>query len=187
MKEDMEAKSRELDNIIGAAREASVRIGIGAFSEEFNNEAEDLEKRSRWWLLAAALGVAVTIAAAIGWELLWPMPTGGKYWVLHAFSKVPVIVMLFTVALTCAQMFRSLQHQRATNRHRALTLQTFRSFVEGTEDPDVRDAVLTIAASSVFANSPTGLAGSRGAPTDPASGPAFLRVLARTLRREEPS
>ena len=50
-----------------------------------------------------------------------------------------------------------LRHQVSTNRHRALRLQTFRVFVEATEDENVKDAVLLSATQAIFASTLTGL------------------------------
>ena len=74
--------------------------------------------------------------------------------------------MLFTGTLWCGRIYRALLHQAATNKHRALSLQTFRAFVEATEDENVKDAVLLSATRAIFASIPTGFVDQKAVPDD---------------------
>ena len=162
------AKRTEVDEIVEAAREASASAGVATFTSEFDEEAKALARGSKVWLVAAA----VLAAATVGWTVLsfdWPpLPEGANSWVTlrHVVTKVSVIAVLFTATVWCGRIYRALRHQRSINRHRALSLKTFQAFVKATDDPVTRDAVLTAATKSIFANVPTGFVEERATGQD---------------------
>ena len=53
-------------------------------------------------------------------------------------------------------MYKTNKHQESVNKHRANALKTFQAFVEATNDPTVRDAVLMETTRSIFAFTPSG-------------------------------
>ena len=161
-------KRDEVDRIVALAREAAGRAGVATFTQEFDAESKTLAATSRWWL-GAVVGLALlTITAALG-SFYWPsLPNDASGWVTlrHVVAKVSVIAILFTGTVWCGRIYRALTHQRSVNRHRALSLTTFQAFVEATDDPGTRDAVLVAATKSIFGNVPTGFVDERGATQD---------------------
>lgn len=152
-------KKETIEQIESAARTAAASAGAGTFTDEFNAEAESLQGRSTKWLIAAAVFAGTTIAAALLFYF-WPEVSSeaGPWETLRNIaSKAAIIVVLFTGTVWCGRIYRALVHQAAVNRHRALSLKTFQAFVEATDDPYVKDAVLMAATRTVFGNVPTGL------------------------------
>ena len=163
-----EAKRTEVDKIVEAAREASASAGVAIFTSEFDNEAKALARSSKWWLLAVVALAGTTAVWAIC-SFDWPStPESANSWITlrHMVAKASVIAVLFAGTVWCGRIYRALRHQRSINRHRALSLKTFQAFVEATDDPVTRDAVLTAATKSIFANVPTGFVEERATGQD---------------------
>lgn len=161
-------KQAEVDRIALSAREASGRAGVGTFNREFYEEAERLALVSRQWLRWVVGLACLTIGTAVG-SFFWPaLPDDASSWTTlrHAVTKVSVIAILFTGTIWCGRIYRALAHQRSINKHRALSLTTFQAFVEATDDPATRDAVLMAATKSIFGNVPTGFVDERGTTQD---------------------
>ena len=161
-------RRQEIDKIVNLAREASASAGVATFTSEFDSEAKTLAQSSRWWLRAVGVLALLTITSAIG-SFFWPaLPEDANSWATlrHVVSKVSVIAILFTGTVWCGRIYRALRHQRSINRHRALSLKTFQAFVQATDDPATRDAVLMAATKSIFANVPTGFVEERAANQD---------------------
>lgn len=161
-------KREEIDKIVNLAREASASAGVATFTSEFNSEAKALASNSRMWLWFTGMLALVTLAFAIG-SFFWPpLPEDANSWATlrNVIAKVSVIAVLFTGTIWCGRIYRALTHQRSINKHRALSLKTFQAFVQATDDPATRDAVLMAATKSIFANVPTGFVEERTADRD---------------------
>ena len=158
----------EVHRIVELTREASASIGVATFTHEFDGEADVLANRSKKWLsVVVALSIATLCAAIV--SFWWPsLPDEANSWTTlrHVVGKVSVIAILFTGTIWCGRIYRALTHQRSINRHRALSLKTFQTFVEATDDPATRDAVLMAATKSIFGNVPKGFVDERGATQD---------------------
>ena len=161
-------KREEVDKIVTLAREASASAGVATFTHEFDDEARRLAAGSKKWLGAVISLTILTSAAALA-SFFWPsLPDNANSWLTlrHVVAKVSVIAILFTGTIWCGRIYRALTHQRSINRHRALSLKTFQAFVQATDDPATRDAVLMAATKSIFGNVPTGFVDERGATQD---------------------
>lgn len=164
-----EEKREEVDRIVVAAREAAASAGVATFTSAFKEEAEQLASEAKKWF-RRTIGCSVAAVLAIIFLYFWPtLSADASNWqiVRNAFMKLSVIAVLFNGAVWCARMYRAKSHQTSVNRHRALSLKTFQAFVEATNDPRTRDAVLLAATKSIFANVSTGLVGDRPVGEDP--------------------
>lgn len=158
----------EVNEIVAQIREASASAGVATFTHEFDQEAKRLSASSKKWLGAVIALTVLTSAVAVV-SFFWPsLPDNANSWATlrHVVAKIPVIAILFTGTIWCGRIYRALTHQRSINRHRALSLKTFQAFVQATDDPATRDAVLMAATKSIFGNVPTGFVDERGATQD---------------------
>lgn len=158
----------EVDRIVAQVREASASVGVATFTHEFDQEARRLADSAKKWLWAVIVLTVLTSAAAVA-SFFWPsLPDDANSWATlrNVVAKVSVIAILFTGTVWCGRIYRALTHQRSINRHRALSLKTFQAFVQATDDPATRDAVLMAATKSIFGNVPTGFVDERGATQD---------------------
>lgn len=157
--EYIEKKKEELEGIIDATRKAAAEAGISAFAAQFEKEAETLEDSATAWLRTAGVLGLLTLAAAVVF-FVWPSASAaaGPWETLRVLgSKATIVAVLFTAAVWCGRIYRATAHRCAINKHRSLSLQTFREFVEGTESPRVKDAILLATTKAIFGNAPTGL------------------------------
>ena len=163
-------KKAEIEDTVRAAREAAASVGVATFTQEFDQEATALNKQSKKWLWATGLLSIATVVVAVG-SYFWPSVSAeaGVWETLrYAVSKVTVIAVFFTSTVWCVRIYRALSHQATVNKHRALSLKTFRAFVEATEDEYVRDAVLMAATKAVFGPVSTGLVDQKTGGEEPA-------------------
>lgn len=157
-------KERQLDEIISVAKDASATVGVATFTQEFDNEATNLNNKSRNWLIATGGFALLTILAA-GGLYFWPkiLPDADAWETLrNVVSKAAIIAVLFTATIWCGRIYRALMHQSTINRHRALSLKTFQAFVAATYDERIKDAVLMAATRTIFGRVQTGLVSDTG-------------------------
>lgn len=155
-KSDIQSKHEEIDNIVVKAREASASAGAAVFTKDFDDEATNLKTTAKQWLWATGILAIATIIFAV---LLWWVsePTNNPWQAMQKFgSRIIVLIVLFTATLWCGRIYKALMHQAVTNRHRALSLQTFQAFSSAASDDDTRNAVLTETTRSIFATTASG-------------------------------
>lgn len=155
-KNDIESKHDEIDDIVVKAREASASAGAAVFTKDFDGESSTLKSSAKNWLIVTTILALVTITFSV---LLWWVsePTDNPWQAAQKFgARIIVLVVLFTATLWCGRIYKALMHQAVTNRHRALSLQTFQAFSAAASDDDTRNAVLTETTRSIFAASASG-------------------------------
>lgn len=153
------------------AEKAAAAFGAAKFSDEFENEAKALNCSSNKWLCVTALLAVATIGSAGGF-LFWAIlsPPGGTFDMLQLsdlMARSAIIAVLFTGTLWCGRNYRALVHQATTNRHRALSLKTFKAFVDSTEDAHIKDSILMATTRSIFGHATTGLVSDGAAGKEP--------------------
>lgn len=174
----VEAKKKEFDGIIAAAREASASVGVAHFTGDFSGEAARLEASANTWLKwTAGLGVTTALAAVMIAVLL-PVSdvTVTPHVVQVMTTKLIVLGLLFTATIWCGRMYKAAKHQAAVNGHRANALKTFQAFVKAASDDATRNAVLLETTHSIFSSTATGYLDGGD---DPSSGPTRVLEVVR--------
>lgn len=145
----------ELDGILKATREAAAEAGVGVFTDDFLNDARAREEDAETWLRRAAVGAFGTLIAAV---LVFFLPLPENQYALIQFSttKLVVLAMLIAVTAWCASNFKANKHQATVSRHKAHALRTFQAFVQASDNPVVKDAVLLETTRAIFAHAATG-------------------------------
>ena len=150
-----------------AAAEASKRTGISVHATVFEDSAKSLQTFARVWLSVTALLAVATAAVAIGFQQVAPFigldfdaTTPGK-WIPYVTSKVILLGLGISATIWTGGVYKALRHQVTLNHHRANALTTFRTFVAGTDDPDIKNAILLEATRSIFAVGPSGFLGDK--------------------------
>ena len=159
---ESEEKSKELEAIISASREAVGQVGVGEYTQDFQKEAETQADASRNWLVAAGVFGILTVAATLFFLIYLPIPSGSDLAqiIQFGFTKLVILGLLVSTTLWCARIYRAKKHQETINSHRANALRTFQTFVEASDDRQIRDAVLLEATRSIFAITSSGYLGS---------------------------
>ena len=160
---DGAAKDQELERILAAARQAAADIGVGGFTEEFQQEAERAERESKWWLVAAIIGSLTTVGTLVfsQWWASYMIDPGATLWEA-AGIKVGVVALMVYASSWCARMYKAVRHQSTTNRHRALSLKTFNAFSQAASSEEAREAILLAAGKCIFEGRSTGLTEEKG-------------------------
>ena len=153
------------------AEKAAIAFGAAKFSDEFENEAKALKSSSIKWLCVSALLAVATIGIA-GVFLFreFPDTTQNEFSLVLLsvlMNRSVIIAVLFTGTLWCGRNYRALVHQATTNRHRALSLKTFKAFVDSTENAHIKDSILMATTRSIFGHAATGLVSDDAAGKEP--------------------
>lgn len=153
----VEGKSKEIDSIVTAAREASASAGVGVFTSDFAGQATNLASEGKKWLkYTACLAIATILTALLSFFVpIEKDATNPQIW-QYMTSKVLILIVLLTATVWCGRLYKATKHQEALNNHRANALKTFQAFVKAASDDTTRNAVLLETTRSIFAIGPSG-------------------------------
>lgn len=141
-----------------AVREQAAEAGVATNAQVFLSQAATHSTAAEGWFKATIWVTVATVAVALFFVILsffyQPATTAGS--IQFVLSKIIFLSTLSFGIFWCARNYRAERHNKTLNKHRANALGTFRAFVEGTEDTQVRDAILLQAAQAAFVNRSTG-------------------------------
>lgn len=160
----------EFDGIIEATRQASASAGVGVFNSDFENDGTNRDDDAKTWLIAAIVSAAATLIAAVIFFWIKADPATGHFGLIQfTTSKLVILAMLIAATAWCASNYRANKHQAAISRHKAHALKTFQAFVQASDNPQVRDAVLLETTRSIFTHPTTGYIRGDSGGSEPAS------------------
>lgn len=146
-----------LQAVKAQAAEAGVATNAQIFLEDSGNHAKIAKK----WLTATICTSTITLVVAIIFVIIsfkyQPGTTAAA--IQYVVSKLILLSTLSFGIFWCARNYKSSKHNETLNKHRANALMTFRAFVEGSGNPQVKEAILLQAAQAAFVNRPTGYEG----------------------------
>lgn len=145
----------ELDQIIQATREASAEAGVGEFTQDFANDSVARETDATTWLSRSAVAAVATLVVAILFFFFRP-DLNGVALIQYTTSKLVILAMLIAITAWCAGNYKANKHQASVSRHKAHALKTFQAFVQASDNPAIKDAVLLETTRSIFTHSQTG-------------------------------
>lgn len=172
LREKAEEHARGAETAEANANKVAAAVAAAQFSDSFSKEANALKTAARQWLAVTGLLAVVTVVAAFSFmdsvgiaertlsaAQTTSQPDPIMRWdvLSNMVNRATILAVLFTGTLWCGRIYRSVAHQATTNQHRALTLDTFKAFVNASEDPHVKDSILLAAARTIFGRAPTGL------------------------------
>jgi hypothetical protein len=158
-RKEIEQQLEDAKRVVEGIRSQSAELGIGNEAKNFSDVAKvHKDKAIIWfWLTTSVLALSVFVAfAALEWTSK-NLVAASSFEIANFISTKLIIVGICFYAINLSgRNFMSHKHNEEVNRHRMKALQTYKSFVEGTSDATVRDAVLAHAANAVFAPQDTG-------------------------------
>lgn len=163
---DVSNKSKEIDKIIQAAREASASVGVAHFTTDFLAEAKSMELQALVWLKATAILAGLSLCTAIYFLQATPQLSTTASAIQYVSSKVLILVLLITATLWCGNLYKAAKHQAAANKFKGNSLKTFQAFVNATNDSTVKDAILIETTRAIFSESATGYIGNDNSSAD---------------------
>lgn len=163
---DSFSTKKNIDNILNDAQEAlsaikqaSGEIGAEKFAESFDKESVKLNKGARLWLLVTAVLAFISFTTFNGFLENQPSIYSTPTAIIYISSRVFIMTLLISATFWCGNMYKIIKHQAAANKFKANALNTFQTFVENTENPDIKDAVLLETTKAIFTEYSTGLIG----------------------------
>lgn len=168
-RQEAEEMLQEAEKILEALRNVSAKIGVSNFAEVFDGQAEQNKKTARRWLIASMVSAGVILISLylIFGQLTSVLKDGIGFEISLQifFAKLLIFSFLSVVFYQVVKNYNANMHLYALNKHRQNSLMSFQAFVESTEDPKIRDAVLIQATRAIFEAGETGYVSSRDAST----------------------
>lgn len=163
--EEIQKQKQQGEEILKAMREASAVAGVSNFAGVFGEQAEKHKKLAIWWLLFSILA-AIAIGGFLWWifnQLVETIKGGVEFTVsLQIFLAKILLLSFFSVVFyQIVKNYNANMHLYTLNKHRENSLKTFQAFVESTNDPKTKDAVLIQATKAIFEAGDTGYVSSK--------------------------
>jgi hypothetical protein len=157
-KQKLDGIQGEASEALGAIQEQAAQGGVSKNAEFFKLDCEQHLANARTWkgwtIATAVITTVVTFAFFAASWFYTPQSTPAA--IQYVASKVILISALFFVTVWCARNYKAQMHNHTLNKHRQNALQTFKTFIEGTSDERVKDAILLHTANAAFSPRSTG-------------------------------
>ena len=158
--EEIISQKDQVDKIVRSMQEASAEKGVSIYAGIFQEEAERNKKTARNWLIASIFAFVCLIGGLtlIFTKLLITISGTGiaELDVESVFTRILLISFASIGLYQMLKNYNANMHQYSLNKHRENSLKTFRTFVDSTNDTEIKDAVLIQATKSIFEAGETG-------------------------------
>ncbi|MDE0092249.1 MAG: hypothetical protein OXN83_03060 [Oligoflexia bacterium] len=167
-KKQIENKTKEANSILESMRIASAEAGVSQnaihYSEAKQNHAG---KANKWYKWGQALLIGLTAGVIIvGIAFFGKKGTEPVLGYLEIATLIVISLWIYAINF-CNKNFHAEKHNETVNANKAKTLTTFRSFVDATDNENIKDQVLIYASASAFSNPSTGFNRDQGVPLPP--------------------
>lgn len=154
----MEEAKAEAQKALQAVRDQAAEAGVSTNAQIFLQDSQSHSRTAFIWLVATIGASFITLLVAVFFVKLSLEiePKSVPAAIQYTVSKLILLSTLSFGIFWCAKNYKSQKHNETLNKHRANALMTFRSFVEGTDDQGIKDAILLQAAQAAFSSRPTG-------------------------------
>ena len=165
----IEKNLQESNNILDSMRSASAETGVSQNAIHYSNAREDHANRAKKWYKWGKWLLITLIIATISTGIAFVCFKESDQLTLGYFEIAAIVVFsLWVYAINfCNKNFHAEKHNEMINANKARTLTTFRSFVESTEDENIKNQVLLYASTSAFSNPSTGFGKNQSPPLPP--------------------
>lgn len=163
--EEIQKQKQKGEEILKVMREISAVAGVSNFAGVFGEQAKKHKKSANWWLI-----VSIITAVAIGCFLWWVFDqlvetikseVGFQVSIQIFLAKILLLSFFSVVFYQIVKNYNANMHLYTLNKHRENSLKTFQAFVESTNDPKTKDAVLIQATKAIFEAGDTGYVSSK--------------------------
>ena len=146
------------ESALDAVRAQAAEAGVATNAQIFLTDSTNHSKTASNWLISTVSFATITLIVSIFLydRSLSYIPSSAGEAIQYIFSKLILLSTLFFGIYWSSRNYRSSKHNETLNKHRANALMTFRAFVEGSSDQQVKEAILLQAAQAAFINRPTG-------------------------------
>lgn len=160
-KKMLKAYKTDAENALQAVKDQAAEAGVATNAQIFLSDSEAHGEIAKKWLNATIWASGITLAVAILFVFISfnYQPDSTAAAIQYVVSKLILLSTLSFGIYWCARNYKSSKHNETLNKHRANALMTFRAFVEGSGDQQIKEAILLQAAQAAFINRPTGYEG----------------------------
>jgi len=161
---ELKTKQSEADKALTAIKDQAAKLGVTSNAVVFRKTADEHKEHAAEWRRLTkrmTIGTFATALASLAIAFVYVPPTTAAA-IQIVVSKLIVLSTLTLFTVWCANNYRSEKHNETLYRHRTNALITFQTFIEGSSDPRVKDAILLHAAQTAFSPRPTGFESSEG-------------------------
>lgn len=160
-KKMLESYKVDAEKALQAVKDQAAEAGVATNAQIFLTDSEGHGETAKKWLTATIWSSGITLIVAITFVIIsftyHPSTTAAA--IQYVVSKLILLSTLSFGIYWCARNYKSSKHNETLNKHRANALMTFRAFVEGSGDQQIKEAILLQAAQAAFVNRPTGYEG----------------------------
>lgn len=148
----------KMDNVLSSAQDAAAKSGVAKYSNLFEKEAIDHEKKAKTWLILTLSVIgAIVLAASLLIEFFPEESAKTGEIVQYTVSKIVILSALFFVLSIFNRNYKAHKHNAVLNKHRQNALSTFETFSNASgSDVQTKNAVLMEATRTIFSNQQTG-------------------------------
>ncbi len=168
-KNQMENQKKSAESILESMRTASAETGVSQNAIHYSNAQKcHSEQAQNWYKWGRNLLIGLIVFLSIIGISFFVFK--GKEALMLGYLEIAVLIIisLWIYAINfCNKNFHAEKHNETVNANKAKTLTTFRSFVEATEDENIKNQVLLYASASAFSNPSTGFNKAQGVPLPP--------------------
>ncbi|MBN1271218.1 MAG: hypothetical protein JXB26_03015 [Candidatus Aminicenantes bacterium] len=144
----------EIKKIKESSQIAAREMGVTTQANYFERQAKEHRRGSRIWLFLTGLFSAFLIGFGV---LIW---INVKKMILENYNttqliqisiaKLIIFTVLYYAVIWAGKAYKSHKHNYIVNKHRENALLTFRAFIESTDNPEIKNAVLLKATETIF-------------------------------------
>lgn len=157
-KKMLESYKVDAEKALQAVKDQAAEAGVATNAQIFLIDSTNHGKTAQKWLKATICSAVITLIVAIAFVIisfLYKLDNTAVA-IQYVVSKLILLSTLSFGIFWCAMNYKSSKHNETLNKHRANALMTFRAFVEGPSDQQIKDSILLQAAQAAFVNRPTG-------------------------------
>ena len=182
----LEKYKTDAEKALQAVKEQAAEAGVSTNAQIFLQDSSGHGTIARKWLIATAALTILTliITTYFYFKSINYIPASTAASIQYVLSKLILLSTLFFGIFWCSKNYRSSKHNETLNKHRANALMTFRAFVEGSADQQVKEAILLQAAQAAFISRPTGYENNEN---EPQSINPVVEILGRTVAKSASS
>jgi hypothetical protein len=178
--EDLRLSNEEASHILMDMRRKEAEQTVDKHAKNFDDASKEYNVKSWIWLAVTALISGLTIWFAFNsYEIFNNMfniqeeVTTAKV-IQLGVTKLMIFSILYFGIIWAGKIYKSQQHNYIINCHRRNALNTFKTFVDGTENPEIKDAVLLEATKSIFSPLHSGFSSKD---SDKITSPAVIEIF----------
>jgi len=150
-------KSKQVEGIVKNTQEVSQKVGVAHFSSLFGKEAKINRQSANIWLgITSVLSISTVILAIYFLFNINTELETVSFVIQFTISKVVILGFLIASTIWSGNLYKALKHQEFINKFKENSLMTFQTFIESTDDENIKNAVLLETTKSIFSEPNSG-------------------------------